>query len=250
MNRQALSIVFLLLAVLAPFFAQAIEFSADAYQQSPQAHPQQSRMYVGANGVRKEYVKNGVSIVEIYGLGQEKTLVLYPASRTYLEKKKATASFTHAVSTESSNLCSGMQNANCKKLNSEVVNGRNAVKWQVETKDDGKSEVAEYWIDQSRFMILRERLPDTTLVEMRFIGHEMMQNRKVEKWERLTTLPGKERFSALQWYDDQLGLFVREELPGGYLRALLNIRPGTQPGALFAIPAGYKMIEKEMEKSN
>ena len=45
---------------------------------------------------------------------------------------------------------------------------------------------------------------------------------------------------SIQWYDKQLKMVIREELPGGYVRELRNIKLAKQPKELFSIPAGYQ----------
>jgi len=48
---------------------------------------------------------------------------------------------------------------------------------------------------------------------------------------------------STQWYDPELRIITREELPGGYFRELKSIEIGPQPPALFKAPADYKQVE-------
>ena len=49
--------------------------------------------------------------------------------------------------------------------------------------------------------------------------------------------------TTTQWYDPQLKIAIREELPGGYFRELRDIRVGAQSPQLFTIPAGYQLTK-------
>ena len=51
-----------------------------------------------------------------------------------------------------------------------------------------------------------------------------------------------------QWYDRELQIAMREELPGGYFRELRNIRIGPQSDALFRVPAGYRLVEPQRQQ--
>ena len=43
--------------------------------------------------------------------------------------------------------------------------------------------------------------------------------------------------TATQWYDPELKIAIREELPGGYIRELRDIKTGKQEKDLFEIPS-------------
>jgi hypothetical protein len=53
---------------------------------------------------------------------------------------------------------------------------------------------------------------------------------------------GGEAMESFQWYDPQLKIAIREELPGGAYRELRNIQIGKQSASLFQIPADYRKI--------
>ncbi len=75
----------------------------------------------------------------------------------------------------------------------------------------------------------------------RKIAIESVAGRKAEKWE-MTFTQGQQVLRSTIWIDRELGMPIREEMPGGYLRELSSIKLGHQAPKLFRIPAGYKKI--------
>lgn len=74
------------------------------------------------------------------------------------------------------------------------------------------------------------------------LGAEVIGGRPTDKWEFVMTR-GEQTQRSLVWIDTRLKIPVREELPGGYVRELLDIKEGPQPDSLFQIPADFKRIE-------
>ena len=79
-------------------------------------------------------------------------------------------------------------------------------------------------------------------MELKVVGRETLGGRATEKWEMTQTRGGGEPVHSYQWYDPKLGVAIREELPGGYVREMSDIRVGKQPDSLFEVPRGYREI--------
>jgi hypothetical protein len=60
----------------------------------------------------------------------------------------------------------------------------------------------------------------------------------------LMTRANGEQMTSTQWYDPQLKIAIREELQGGFIRELRDIKIGKQDKKLFEIPTGYKQVEQ------
>ena len=76
------------------------------------------------------------------------------------------------------------------------------------------------------------------------VGAEKVNGRNTEKWEiAMSQGKGDRELRSLVWVDRGLGMPVREELPGGYVRELRDIQEAPQDPTLFQVPAGYKRIE-------
>lgn len=76
------------------------------------------------------------------------------------------------------------------------------------------------------------------------LADETLGGRKVEKWEIVSAGKDGEVRSTL-WYDIQLGVPVRELVPGKLMREMTNIKVGPQSDSLFDVPAGFQKISPE-----
>ncbi len=74
------------------------------------------------------------------------------------------------------------------------------------------------------------------------VSAEKMNGRNTEKWE-IVMSQGDRKLRSTVWVDRSLGVTVREELPGGYVRELRDIQEAPQDPSLFQVPAGYERIE-------
>jgi hypothetical protein len=147
-----------------------------------------------------------------------------------------------AMPAAADNPCGGMPGLSCRKVGEEEVGGRMAVKWEIEASHQGQTMKSTQWIDKARGVPLRQEMPNGQTTELKFVGEEDLNGRKVEKWEMVATMPDKPETSSFQWYDPELDLAVRQEFPGGVVSELTNIRVGEQPDELFNIPAGYERM--------
>jgi len=75
-------------------------------------------------------------------------------------------------------------------------------------------------------------------------GEETINGRKTEKWE-IVTETDKDEVTATLWFDVEIGIPIRELVPGKMMRELNNVKVGTQPDDRFTLPAGYEKIEPE-----
>lgn len=234
---------FLLTSVSAAYALQpAVEFSADAVQRIPQKAPVQARMYAGKDAVRTEYSRDGQQVIEIVYPGQGKRVVMFPSQGTYMEQSAGKPAKKGAAADSSP--CADLAEASCTKMGTEQVHGRDTVKWEVSRAVQGQQPVRSlHWIDRERSLPLREFFPDGTLSELRQVGGETLHGRQAEKWEHTVTMPDGNSVVSNQWYDPELKITVREEMPGGYLRELKNVKVGAQDASLFDIPAGLRKIE-------
>ena len=73
------------------------------------------------------------------------------------------------------------------------------------------------------------------------LGAENINGRATEKWQIIATIKGAEVVSTL-WFDVELGIPIRELVPGKMMRELKNIRLGTQSDQQFQLPSGARKI--------
>ncbi len=218
------------------------EFSAEMLQHGPQGQRVSSKMFVGDQRVRTEISHQGQQIIRITDKGRGIEWVLFPDRKEYMEQRLGGpgGKLTDTRATPVENPCGGMPGLTCRRLGEETISGRKAVKWEMIATHQKQTMKSTQWIDKERGIPLRQEMPDGGTMELKFVAMEELNGRRVEKWELVTTLPERPETRTFQWFDPELDLDIRQELPGGMVSELKNIRVGKQPDDLFKIPAGYK----------
>ena len=205
----------------------------------PGQDSRQGRIYVGANQVRTDNQINGETIIQIIDMGQQQAIMINPAQKSFM-RMKAQGGPAPQDQAGGGNPCAGMQNLACKEVGTDRFNGRPVRKYEIS--GAGQQGVLQVWVDEERSLPVRQIMPDGSGMEMRLVGREQRSGRKVEKWEMEGHGPDGQSQTSLQWYDPELKMNIREERPGGFVRELINIKPGKQPAELFSVPAGYSEI--------
>lgn len=241
---RVLAVVVLFVCLRIQAAPPPVEFSAEAVQTGPQGQAMQQTMYLGAEGrVRMESSAQGQTVIQIIDPVTRKMYMMMPARKTYMERTyDGAAQLQHVTAGSNPDPCAGVPGAKCKLLGKEEVNGRAAEKWELVQTNDGETYRILYWIDAERRMPLRQFLPDGSTSEMQLVGNEVMNGRQTEKWLMTMTKPGGDKMESAQWYDPELKISIREELPGGAYRELRNIRVEKQSPELFTVPAEFKKV--------
>ena len=220
-----------------------VPFSAEAIQQMPGEETHNTRIFVAADRVRMEYSRNGNRLVEIVDLDAGRSYLLLPSQREYILHEAPAHLRELGKSTSlQANPCAANPQAQCDRLGEEQVSGRDAVKWQMVVEADGRPMRSLIWIDKQRKLPLRQLWPDGTVVEMSRQGQERLDGRQTEKWQMQLMRSDGETLTSQQWYDLELQIIIREQLPGGYSRGLRNIEVGEQPPELFQVPSDYQRV--------
>ncbi|VAW63583.1 N-acetylglucosamine-1-phosphate uridyltransferase / Glucosamine-1-phosphate N-acetyltransferase [hydrothermal vent metagenome] len=242
------SLILVLLTVnLANASVPGKEFSADAVMTIPAQQKTMSKLFVGHNVVRTEVNTQNGLMIDIVFPSQGKLIKLNTGLKQYTEIpiEKQSADRKKAI-----NPCSRIKNATCTQLGKEEINGQSTQKWQVISIQQGKNVRTLHWIDANRQLAVREFFNDGSMAEMTLEKIETINNRKTEKWIRTISRPDGSTVSSYQWYDPQLEISIKEELPGGYTRELKNIKLGTQKPSLFEIPDGYEITRQTIPAAN
>jgi len=218
------------------------QFSADAVITIPGEPQTVSKLYVGNNVVRTDINTQNGLIIDIVFPMEGKLIKLNPQFKQYINipvRKQTNDSKLNA------NPCDRLQNASCALLGEELINGLKTKKWQVITLVNNKKVKTLHWIDKQRKLAVREIFNDGTTANMKLLKEEMINNRNVEKWVRTLHRVDGSIVSSYQWYDPQLKISIREELPGGYIRELKNIVLARQKSDLFKVPEGYSRVKPD-----
>lgn len=230
-------------AVLMSRYAHAepkiIEFSADAVISAPQQIVKQTKLFVSEKAVRSEAMINGQNIIEIVYPDEGRAVLINDSLRSYKERI-----FDHQSETKNDDSpCDQISNAICEKLGTENIDGYKTEKWQIIHEKGGRKLRTLHWIDVKRKLAIREFFPDGSVVELKMIKKEKVNGRDTEKWERSLSRPDGKNAKSYQWYDPGLKIAIKEELSGGHVRELKNIKISKQSKNLFSVPDGYKKIE-------
>lgn len=239
----------LVLTLFASGSLAGVEFSADTVQRGPQGQSSSGKMYVGDKRVRTEMEHQGQKVIQIIDEQRGVQWMLFPEQKKYMERKLAGqgAQAAGAKPHLAEDPCGGMAGLTCRKLGEEEIGGRAAVKWEMVASRQGETMKSTQWIDKERGVPLRQELPNGQTTELKFVGNEDLNGRQVEKWETIATAPNQPETRTFEWYDPEIGLAIRQELPGGMVSELTNIRVGKQPDELFNVPAGYERMSLPQE---
>ena len=231
----------LLVSVNANAFEVSVEFSADAIQVAPGRTPVYSKMFVSKNAIRTDMMQQGQRLVDIAFPKQGKRLLINFEEKSYREQTGIAIASSWS-NKKASTPCEGVPGATCQNLGKETLQGIVVDKWQVERKVKEKKFRSLHWIDSKRNLAIKEMLPDGSVSELMMMGKTDLNGRQVEHWEQRFSHPSGQSQVARQWYDPQLKIVIREEMDGGYLRELNNIKVGKQDKSLFVIPQGFKKV--------
>jgi hypothetical protein len=221
-----------------------VQFSAQAVQSAPDGQSRQANMYVGDNQVRMEHKRGDADMVQIYDMKSRRALVLVPQQKVYMQRDLPEGAATNPMLPQKKQSpCAAFPDASCKRIGSESLYGRHVSKWEVVVEREGKTLSSLHWIDDERSMSLRDVWPDTSVSELKLSGMEVRDGRNTERWERTITDPEGKQITSRQWYDPELRIITREELPGGFYREINSIEVAPQAPALFTVPPDYKRVE-------
>lgn len=221
-----------------------VQFSAQAVQTTPDGKDKNAQVYVGDNQVRLEYSKDGLHMVEIYDMKNHRLLLMVPQTASYmLRRMPADRTVNPMLPPTQSDPCAYVPAAKCRALAHESLFGRKVTKWEMTRSREKKNLRSLHWMDDERHMPLREEWSDGSVSELHSAGLETLNGRSAERWEMIITRPDGKQQNSTQWFDPQLQIVVREELPGGKYRELRDIRVGAQPAQLFDIPADYRRLD-------
>ncbi len=224
-----------------------VQFSAETVQSSPNNKLRHAQVFVGDNQVRLEYQKDNQVAVNIYDMKNGRAIFLLPEKKAYMVRQVSQDQLGNPMLPPGDmDPCAYVTNADCRQLASETLYGRPVVQWEMTLPGvDNTTVQSQLWIDTERRMPLKQIWSDGATFELRLVGTEVLHGRSTERWVSTRTGPDEKSMKSLQWYDPELQLVVREELPGGFFRELRNVRVGVQDDSLFTVPAGYQPVTPE-----
>lgn len=215
-------------------------FSAEMVTRGADGTTTTGRMYVGEERMRVEMANQGRMVIRIVDQSRGTEWVLFPGQRQFIEHAAAAqAGPGSSYSADKQDPCNGMPGLTCRNLGIETIAGRSATKWEITASRQGQTMTITQWIDDERGIPLAQELPNGQTMRLKPVGNEMLEGRQVEKWEMIASAPNQPERRTFQWYDPELKLVIKQELPGGVVTELKGIQIGEQPDSLFVVPSDY-----------
>lgn len=237
--------IFVLMALVFSPLSYGFEksFSAVAVQSAPGMEPTRMKFYVAkSNAVRMEMQTPRGEIIQQYFPDSGILRVIYPSQRQYIEQKSPSPlALPGKVTT---NPCEQMPDAKCENLGETTIGKQVAIHWKVTRQGpDNQSQTMEQWLDKKRGVPLRQVFPNGARIDAKLTGVETINGRKAERWEIVMTPKDGKTQTGIQWHDTELDVTIRESLPNGSVRELVDISVSEPEPSLFEVPAGFNRLE-------
>jgi hypothetical protein len=241
--KLPLILVFLLTSFASTAAWAVVEFSAQTVESQPGQDPRNGYLYVAKDRVRSDIDVNGEAIIQIIDIGRQEAIVINSARKSYMRRRASEGEIqAQTPPAADADPCAGMQNLVCRQSGTETVNGRKALKWEISNPAAEQAGIMRFWLDAEHRFPVRQEMPDGSRLELRLLKQETVNGRNTEKWEMTVSRADGNSQVSWRWYDPEIRMIVREELPGGFTRNLTDIKLKPQPAELFSIPAGYTEI--------
>lgn len=226
-------------AVFAQQSDPARTYSATAIHGLPGQAETSGKVIRSGENMRLEFEQNGREVIQILLPGQGVMYVLDPQSKTYMEMRGPAVPTPNGVRNTSP--CDPRKMAICEQTGMDTVSGIQVERWQLAAQPQTPP-LTILW-DPTRRHALRQEYPDGSTTAMRFATMETLNGRATEHWAIEIQAPGRDTLNGDWWFDPDLRVVVREDLPGGEIRRLEDITVGVVDPAVFQIPEGWHMAD-------
>lgn len=242
-HLAAFALAFLVPAAsVAPAVAQNSipAYSADAVYRAADGAESTGRVIKSGPDMRLEFTEAGRPVVQIIRRAEGRMYVLDPATRSYFTVQGEPDPEAGSAAYEAP--CDANAAAmTCRFLGNEVTSGITAEVWEIGEPND-PAKVSRILWDGARHRALRQEYPDGTVMALTFQAMVQIEGRNVEHWALTVTVPGRAPMSGAWYFDPELRVEVREELPTGEARSLRHIVVGPVDPTAFQVPAGWSEV--------
>ena len=229
------------------FDANAVSFTADAVQ-IRNGESNHARIFWTDDRVRFEYLDQGVAMVQIYDILNKKIVWLDTENKVYLSRE-LTAEQSSAEETDkrsdSENPCSLIEGAHCTRLKETVINQRDAVKWLITLSRNEVELHIFQWLDKEYGVVLKQENPDGSGLNVNIEEDQEVNGRLARKVD-MYAMQSSTVLHSTQWFDNELGVVVRQVFSDGAVDELQNIKVQPLVSSLFSIPEGYDEIKTSL----
>jgi len=215
-------------------------YSATAISQIPGQPERVGKIVKSGSNMRLEYQRNGRDTVQIILPTKGLMYFLNPKTKTYSEIRGQAVPERSA--TEYKSPCPPAPNTRCERIGQATISGIQAERWLIATPGQA-GPVVILW-DPARRHALSEEFSNGGKMLMTFRAMEDISGRPTERWDISLTRPGQKTATGTWWFDPELRVAVRENLPGGETRRLDDLVVGPVDPALFQVPDGWTRVKQ------
>ena len=249
--RSLVSPVAIVLGCLVSLPAAAIQFSAEAIMSSPSGVDVSTHLYYSSGRIRKDFMYYGEPVIQILNARKQNSLMCFTEQLLCYENTSL-EQINIGIENTSKSPCENNSALSCENQGEEMLHERQVLKWKISTKGKGKeekekAEVSYLWLDKEFNIPVKQILFNKTTIELHWLGHEIINDRKTDKWVQRIKLKDGMVQESYQWFDQELKISIRESFANGNSQELKHIVVENLPDTLFTIPAGY---EKRVVKVN
>lgn len=213
-------------------------YSADAVYRAPDGTESTGRVVKSGPDMRLEFVEGSRAVVQIIRRAEGRMYVLDPANQSYFTVQGTPDPNAGDAAYEAP--CDPSNTAmTCRFLGNETTSGIAAELWELGPPGDPAGLARILW-DGARHRVLRQEHPDGTVMALAFQAMAEIEGRAVEHWSISVTTPGQPPRVGAWYYDPELRVELREELPTGESRSLRDIEVGPVDPAAFLVPQGWR----------
>lgn len=227
--------------------AEAIQFTANAVLSTPGRADVSTILYYSTGRIRKEFFYYGEPVIQILNANKHTSLMCFTEQQLCYENKTL-EEINIGIESSMSSPCEKNASLNCENLGVEELNNRKATKWKITAKDKKNENISNLWLDSELNIPVKQTLFNGTLIELKWLGEEMLDNRKTDKWVQQIKLANGETQESFQWFDKELNISIKETFSNGNSQELKHIVVEKLDDKLFEIPVGYdKKSMKNMQ---
>ncbi len=246
LHRLPTRVAALLLTMLAaPLAAQSVQtptsspaksYSATAIHGLPGQPETTGKIVKSGQNLRLEFEQNGQTVIQILRPTDGVMFILNPQDQTYFEVRDQPVPVTTTEGYMTP--CGDAPMATCERIGTDTVSGIAVERWALASKPQTRPLII-LW-DSTRRRALRQEFPDGSVMAMQFVAMQDLNGRITEHWSLKVTSGNQPANTGSWWFDPELRVVVREELPGGELRRLKDITVNAVQDSAFQIPEGWQ----------
>ncbi|MCP4075957.1 MAG: hypothetical protein GY744_07220 [Gammaproteobacteria bacterium] len=219
--------------------ADALQFTANAVMSTPGRADVSTYLYYSTGRIRKEFFYYGEPVIQILDANKHISLMCF-TDQTLCYENKTLEEINIGIEKAITTPCENNSALSCENLGLVEINQRHAVKWKITAKEGESEKVSNLWLDKELNIPVKHTLFNGTIIELKWLGDEKLNNRETDKWAQTIKLANGETLESFQWFDKELKISIRETFPNGNSQELQHIVVKEIDNKLFSMPVGYE----------